>query len=163
MAILSVESKEKFARGRGVGRVIVVVAACFFVVAGDLTSLGGMASLSSSLTMPLLLISLSSSSLLPSAVPSSPFSEEQGVGYVRQPGHKNETKNAQLTSFALPCTTVFGLEVESGCKIAKVAVKILDVLMVKLCLLDVLGIYVGLVVIPRGTVCPKSCRILRST
>jgi hypothetical protein len=61
---------EKFARGLG----IKVEAAGFFTVAADLTSLGGMVSLLLSLTSSSSLLSLSSSSLLPLVVPSSPFS-----------------------------------------------------------------------------------------
>jgi hypothetical protein len=72
-------------------------------------------------------------------VPSSRFSEEGGGG-----GY--EIKYMQLTCFALPRTTVFGLKVKRGCKIEKVAVEILDATMVKIRLLDVLDIYVGGVV-----------------
>ncbi len=97
---------EKFAGSLGAGWVIAVVGAGFFTAAVGFTFQGGMAS---SLSSPTLLCSLTLSMLLllPLAVPSSPFSAEQGGGYVRQPGHQNEIKNKQLTCFASPCTTIY--------------------------------------------------------
>ncbi len=74
MANLSVELTEKFDGGLRTGRVIEVVVAGFFAAAADLTSLGGMASLSLSLTLLLSLSPLLLFLLSPLAVPSSPFS-----------------------------------------------------------------------------------------
>jgi hypothetical protein len=75
-----------------------------------------------------------------------------GGGYVQQAlvslsiGNRPlcpEDKSTHTPLRQTKLTTVFGLEVERGCKITKVAAENLDVAMIKICHLDDLDIFVG--------------------